>query len=366
MLLHSKTRLPCGPPLVVLDRHKYIIREAARLTLSSACSSGFGVSLEQKIYWSMILLRHRFDSSNCQYQKSLKAYPHLDSFVSNTQGVALLDIRALRLHIDELQYSKATGDLADLPSGPDVCESIAVKRNKLAQYLTLWASRRRKIINLVIVDGDGEAPRTVDGTACLLSDHWTPHLGFTNVSIALARVALRGHIPTCDPSINCVLSFDDFCERINRLRDSGVGTDSLLYSCWIFCHHEGRLALYNVYLHLLEEPLGENESEFLDSRLVFIQKGKIEIHQAGDCRRHPSKTRPLNLANTDCKIVSCMISIVLTCVCNTCIRAYQSGGIRGKQMIDLIFSLEFKIIEYISHAIPHSGIFCLGYSICVP
>ena len=121
MILHSKTRLPCGPPLVVLDRHKYIIKEAARLTLSSASSSGFPINLEQKIYWSMILLRHRFDSSNRQFQKSLKAYPHLESYVSNTQGFALLDIRALCLHIDELQYSKATGDLADLPSGPDVC-----------------------------------------------------------------------------------------------------------------------------------------------------------------------------------------------------------------------------------------------------
>ena len=64
-------------------------------------------------------------------------------------------------------------------------------------------------------------------------------------------------------------------------------------------------------------------------------------------RRTPAKTRPLNLANTDCKIISSMLSIVLSVVCSSCICSLQSGGMRGKQMIDLIFTLE-AIIKLIA------------------
>jgi len=57
MLLCSKVGILPGSPFQVLQRHKAILLEAARITLSSASHSGFPVSLDQKIYWSMMLLR---------------------------------------------------------------------------------------------------------------------------------------------------------------------------------------------------------------------------------------------------------------------------------------------------------------------
>jgi len=80
---------------------------------------------------------------------------------------------------------------------------------------------------------------------------------------------------------------------------------------------------------------------------VFIQSGKNNADQSGNCRRHPGKTRPLNLANTDCKIVSCMVACVLSMVCSSSIATLQSGGMKGHQMIDLIFTLEAKVIDFV-------------------
>ena len=52
-----------GTPFEVLQRHKAIIKEAARLTIKYASSSAVSLDIDQKIYWSMTLLRYRHDLS---------------------------------------------------------------------------------------------------------------------------------------------------------------------------------------------------------------------------------------------------------------------------------------------------------------
>ena len=277
-----------------------------------------------------------------------------------------LDVRQLSLHIDELQYTKATGDIASLPSDSLDNESKRIKINRLGQYLTLWASRRRKLTSLVIVDGNGVVSDSASSAAKILGDHWLPKFQEQGIYLSVARLAIKQHIQVFDDSQSHLISFDAFCERISCLRDSGVGCDSLLYSCWLFCHDEARFALYKFYLHLQEFKLNDAENSFLDSRLVFIQKGRIDADQSGNCRRHPSKTRPLNLANTDCKIISCMVSLFLSSVCSKCITSLQAGGMKGKQMIDLIFTLEAKVIDFIVRNVPNSGIFALDIASAFP
>ena len=61
-----------------------------------------------------------------------------------------------------------------------------------------------------------------------------------------------------------------------------------------------------------------------------------------------------------------MVSLILVTVCSSCIVSRQSGGMKGHQMIDLIFALETKIIEFILHAIPHAGIFALDIASAFP
>ena len=106
-----------------------------------------------------------------------------------------------------------------------------IKLNRLGQYLTLWASRRRKISNLVIVDDNGSVSDSAPSAAGMLSAHWSPKLLEQKVHLALARIAISEHIQKYDNSQSHVISFDVFCEGISFLKDSRVGCDSLLYSC---------------------------------------------------------------------------------------------------------------------------------------
>ena len=201
------------------------------------------------------------------------------------------------------------------------------RMNKLSKFLALWASKRRQVSNLAILKSDGSIASSTEDSACALGEYWESQFSEAEVSIALAKAALLNFIPPCPTGLQVTLSFEIFEERISALIDSGVGVDTLLYSCWKYCHQSSRLALYNVYLFLLDHK--SEDIDFLASRLVFIQKGKECGDESGLCLRTPKKTRPLCLANTDCKIISCMVSSVLSLVCSACISSCQFGGMKG-------------------------------------
>ena len=141
-----------GSPFEVLQRHKAIMKEAARLTVKFASSSSSPLCIDQKIYWSMTLLRRRHDLHSIHVLNATRSYKFMNSFIDESPGSKLLDVRALSLHIDELQYTKVTGDISSLPNDHSDSEARRVRINKLGQYLCLCASKRRKISILVIVD----------------------------------------------------------------------------------------------------------------------------------------------------------------------------------------------------------------------
>jgi len=356
------TRILPGDPFQTLNRHKDIIKEAARLTMSSASSCGGNMSCDQQIYWSMCLTRHHQDSQSHVYRRALRSYPYLAEFVDSSSG--FVNLVALSRHISVLEYNRGLKAISDGPREAEEHNVYKQRMNRLSQYLSLWASKRRKVTQLSIIKPNGEISSSSEDASLALSNYWAPRLAETPVSLALARVALDGHIACCPSDIDPVVPFDQYEDRVNSLIDSGVGTDTLLYSCWQYCHPAARLALYACYMFLLDHALPD--VSFLLSRLIFIQKGKDEGDQGGACRRHPKKTRPLNLANTDCKILSCLVSIVLTLVCSACIQSRQAGGMKGNQMIDHIFELEAKIFEFVSRRLPSSGVFALDIAAAFP
>ena len=218
--LFSEVLILPGSPFEILQRHMAILKEAARLTVKFACKSNSPLDIDQKIYWAMILLRHRHDLSHILVSNATKSYKHLRSFLTPMLGNSLdanslscngnsLDVRQLSLHIDELQYTKATGDIASLPNDSLDNESKRIKINRLGQYLTLWASRRRKLTSLVIVDDNGVVSDSASSAAKILGDHWLPKFQEQGIYLSVARLAIKQHIQVFDDSQSHLISFDD-------------------------------------------------------------------------------------------------------------------------------------------------------------
>ena len=79
--------------------------------------------------------------------------------------------------------------------------------------MTLWASRRRKITNLVIVDDNGSVSDSAPAAAGMLSAHWSPKFLEQEVHLSLARIAISKHIQKFDNSQTHVVSFDIFAKE---------------------------------------------------------------------------------------------------------------------------------------------------------
>ena len=356
-----EVRIRSGHPFEVLERHKSIIAEASKRTLRSAHLCTDGMSIDQQIYWCMVVIRARHDTSAPNCLAAFRSYPYISKFLDSSRT---LDLAGICAFVSTLQHNRGLRCITDGPREEEDKARYKERMDKLGKYLSLWAAKRRKIYSLAIQREDGTVTSSTEESADVLGCFWEKQFVEPKVSIALAQAALRNFILPCPLGIQVTSSFEQFEERIGALVDSGVGVDTFVYSCWKHCHQSSRHALYNVYLFLLEHD-SEN-TDFLLSRIVFIQKGKESGDTSGLCVRAPKKTRPLNLANTDCKIVSCMVSIVLSVICSACISSCQFGGMKGLQMIDHIFSMEAKIVEYVVCNLPHSGIVACDIAAAFP
>ena len=57
-----------------------------------------------------------------------------------------------------------------------------------------WASRRRKITNLVIVDDSGNISDSAAAAARIVGNFWRPKFQEQEVHLSLARIAIKEHI----------------------------------------------------------------------------------------------------------------------------------------------------------------------------
>ena len=69
-----------------------------------------------------------------------------------------------------------------------------------------------------------------------------------------------------------------------------------------------------------------HNSSFNDSRLVFPPKGVEADDFSGSLVRHPGKTRPISLSNTDSKHISSCIALPLNALASSSVAAFQKGG----------------------------------------
>ena len=283
--LMDSVRILPGHPLEVLKRHKTIICEAARLTLQSAQKAVGALTIDQQIYWCMVIVRNRHQPTSTVFRRALDSYPYLANFMDPCKSY--VDLDGLCRLISTLQHNRCLKAIQDGPRNEEDKSRFKERMNKLGQYLALWASKRRKITNLAILQADGSVASTTEASAHALSAYWSPKFHDSEVSLPLARIAIQQHVLPCPRDINPVLSFEAFGDRIDKLIDSGIGVDTMTYSCWKYCHERSRAALYEVYLYLLEFRLAD--VDFLLSRLVFIQKGKECGDEGGLCVRPPKK-----------------------------------------------------------------------------
>ena len=159
----SSTRLGPGHPSKDLPRAKDIIRQAARLALQRV-RDGSAIDLEQKIYWSLVLLRVARRPVSPSGTRAVRVYPKLEDFVCGS----FVEVALLHNHLTELIIQRTSNLLNSESDTSSPDSGISHKANALSAWVSLWASKRRRICCLAVRGPDGVPATTPYDSACHL------------------------------------------------------------------------------------------------------------------------------------------------------------------------------------------------------
>ena len=355
----QETRIPKTSPLLNLCRAKDIIRRAAFVALQRT-RDGSADSLEKKIYWSLVLLRVARRPLSPSGSRAIRVYAKLQDFVDDL----CVDVRGLHSHISDLIIERSNNLLQHEAESIGQSFPDPHRANALASWVSLWASKRRKICSLAIESPDGIPASSPMQSATYLKQWCDEVFSSKDVNLHTASFMLSPFIQSCPNDINWDFSYDEFLEMIISRRDTGYGPDGFVYSVWSTVPEPISRTIFDFYESIKSD--GEFNSDFNDSRVVFPAKGKEVGDFSSNFSRYPSKTRPISLSNTDNKHIAAMIARPLTVLGQATVSSIRAGGLPGRCMGDHIINLECKAIEYcLTHSL-FSGIISLDQAAACP
>jgi len=209
----------------------------------------------------------------------LKSYPYLEKFFDRSLDMVLCD--DLGKLIARLHHNKSCKALMDNTPCVKEDDHADSRRSKLSAWMSLWASKRRSISTLQIVDEDGVVCTSAECCAHALLKYWGPIMREKPVRLDLAKLALVNFICVWLDDLTYEVSFDHFGLLLDSLLDSGVGIDSFPYSCWRFALDAFTKCLYDCYLFIMDHKVPHDTMDtFLSARMVCIQKG----NDPNDCK----------------------------------------------------------------------------------
>jgi hypothetical protein len=102
-----------------------------------------------------------------------------------------------------------------------------------------------------IVSEDGEAAETPGKSAVLLQEHWKPTFARKVIDSDMA-CELLSRVTIAEQDIAWILTIDEFEKVIFSRPACALGPDGLMYVCWQMAPLIVRMALYKLYVHVLQ------------------------------------------------------------------------------------------------------------------
>ena len=314
----------------------------------------------EAIHWALVALRalHRDDVTTAT--NVMKRLPDLTFDANHTNNTTLHTV--LTNHLTDItnNFYKAEAtniEASDLPDDQKRRQLAVVRRRA-----ECWSRVQRRLVLHSVLRDDGTPYPDTAASANALAEHWAPTFACTGIESDDAADELMRHILPIPPGVQFQITEDEFNEICDRTANSAPGPDGVPYAAWRAASRTVRHYLYLILLALL------NGSAcipgFNHSKLVFIPKSASSSSSSSVDAR-PDELRPLNLSNTDSKIIAACFNVVLSRVaCRSCYKN-QFGFVQNRLMWDAILLLEsFTLHLTKRHA--NAGMLFIDYKAAFP
>ena len=321
-------------PICAMDDAKFFIKQAATDTMDAATRST-PTSPKEVAHWCLMAERAIRAEIPTRLADAIRALPALADFFTES--------RHLSRHSDFYEFVRNKCEEANAAALEESADGIRkgddhgsdARKAKLLIRASLFAPLKRRIALSTIKKGDGTPCLDDEEAADELFNYWAPVFKEGTPNRRAARFLLS-FVPEA-PMVEWELSSEPFCDLLDTFSPSAPGPDGISYSCWQNAGIWAKKILYEEYLFILH---GHAPAiDFNISAMMFLPKGE----QPGDVSlvsRTAKDTRPITLANTDCKFIAAAINSPMAEVAERVTLKVQRGFIKGRQMVGNIISTE--------------------------
>ena len=233
-------------------------------------------------------------------------------------------------------------------------EKRAASQAALRRKARLWAPASKCMHLAAVLMPDGLPLAGIDG-ASHLHRHWSE--AFTAVGTTEAhRLAWLHQSPP--PAAGVVEpQRADVDELLRHPKASAPGPDGVPYAAFAACAPVAAGVLWEVYEVLAVSEGSAAPRWFTESYLVLLPKGTsaadADAHD-GAVRRAAKDTRPVQLSNTDSKLIASLANISLAQVAATTCGEHQRGFVTGRIIHDNAVTLQVmgEAFSHLDGAVP--------------
>ena len=328
---------------------KDIMHGAATLTKDELAIQQCAATVQERRHWTTKCMRALRTGNWFAVLAAVKAYPALENAV-DIDSYHVKDHVWMQAHLRQLALEDIDTQLNDTTSStPSTSTSTTPQPTSTARQIhqvtklmhlrRLWTSSGKRLSLAAITEDGNDIPASSPEAAAALARHWGKIFDQPTTAIDIPSgfdmLIPRLNNPIFDVTLNKVY------ELLGRLQHSAPGPDGVPYAAWTATADITAGYLHAALLSLLAGCTPPHT--FNSSFMVFLPKGG-DAPGPSCSSRTPSATRPLNLSNTDQKILAKLIDKELSQMIYPMLHEAQHGFIKGISIIDAVGRLESEAL----------------------
>ena len=337
---------------------KRAMRHAEKALNSQLGRASPAENLDDRIGITMKFLRASEVGNPERVSRCIERYPLLRDLVANpydfTSPVGPR-LACVRRHVMELQKDFTMQELTSLHEDLKVLDPVqATRRRRKNHHLVCRLAPGRSCHNFAIDTPSGVATSDPKEMIRLLRNHWETVFRQKDIDLELLESWLRDdahHLPANyhEHLPHTVVPRETFKEAILHTGNSSPGRDGIPFKAWRRIADLASGAFEAAYLEIIaEDGLDRTRTEwctFNESIMVFLPKKAVFTKADGTEVFPAGNMRPLNITNTDNRILCSAVRIHVEPLVTTGVSPEQRGFLRGRSMLANVFDIEEDMME---------------------
>jgi len=349
---------PDASAIVRLQLLKRAMRDAEKALTSQPGGAPPAENLEDRIGVSMKYLRASEAGCPERISRCLERYPLLRDMVYNPYDFtspAGPRLARVRRHIMELQKDFTMQELNSLHADlKDLDPDQASRRRRKNHQLVCRLAPGRSCKSFAIDAPSGEATSDPQEMIRLLREHWEQVFRRKEVDQRLLDSWLREdarHLPDdyADHLPHDAVPRATFRKAILLTSNSSPGRDGIPFKAWRRMVDLASGAFEEAYKEMIAADglaqVRDEWSSFNESVMVFIPKKATSTRADGSEVFPPGNMRPLNITNTDNRILCSAVRLHVEPLVAPGVSPEQRGFIRGRSMLSNVLDIEEAMID---------------------